>query len=275
MSVSTLPTDAASDARVIRQRVHYANISDTYTAARASAAHQAFIQRWGAALLKPWLDATDVESRRSQIVLDPICGNAHVAPFLIAQSDHVWLNDLSPEMLARIPDAIRSRTKQLTPSDATNLPLDDASVDVVAVSGGLHHLHPHLERGIEEMFRVMRPGGCLLFGEPSDDFFLIRWLRGLVYRWSSRFDHESEAALQSRPMRAMLTRAGFERPSFRPFGHIGYMLMAQVELIPLLKRARSRALFRTLSAFDNFVEATPLIKHTCFAMMGAAWKPDR
>lgn len=44
--------------------------------------------------------------------------------------------------------------------DATNLPLDDASVDVV-ISNGVLNLVPEKERAFAEIARVLRPGGRL------------------------------------------------------------------------------------------------------------------
>jgi demethylmenaquinone methyltransferase/2-methoxy-6-polyprenyl-1,4-benzoquinol methylase len=67
--------------------------------------------------------------------------------------------------------------------DAQNLPFGDGLFDVVTVSYGLRNL-ASWERGLEEMWRVARPGGRLLaldFGKPDN-----RILRGLYFsylRW--------------------------------------------------------------------------------------------
>ena len=44
--------------------------------------------------------------------------------------------------------------------DATHLPLDDASVDVV-ISNGVLNLVPEKERAFAEIARVLKPGGRL------------------------------------------------------------------------------------------------------------------
>lgn len=60
------------------------------------------------------------------------------------------------------------RPSKLIVGDVRAMPLTTASYDVVAVQGGLHHLNlPHdLARSVEEIHRVLKPGGRLLMVEP-------------------------------------------------------------------------------------------------------------
>jgi ubiquinone/menaquinone biosynthesis C-methylase UbiE len=77
--------------------------------------------------------------------------------------------DLSEGMLA----ALRRNAEALdcdvetVPCSAESLPFPDGSFDAVIGHAVLHHL-PHLETAFDELFRVLRPGGVILFaGEPS------------------------------------------------------------------------------------------------------------
>lgn len=58
--------------------------------------------------------------------------------------------------------------------DARALPLETASLDLVSVQGGLHHLvlMDDLERTVAEIHRVLKPGGRFLAVEP--------WLTGFL-----------------------------------------------------------------------------------------------
>jgi arsenite methyltransferase len=52
------------------------------------------------------------------------------------------------------------RNVKLVKGDATEIPLDDKSVDVVT-SNGVLNLVPDKQKAFEEIFRVMKPGGRL------------------------------------------------------------------------------------------------------------------
>jgi ubiquinone/menaquinone biosynthesis C-methylase UbiE len=77
--------------------------------------------------------------------------------------------DISPGMLATLERnaerfGIDVRTRAC---DAESLPFEDETFDLVFGHAVLHHL-PDLEQAFGEFFRVLRPGGTLVFaGEPS------------------------------------------------------------------------------------------------------------
>jgi ubiquinone/menaquinone biosynthesis C-methylase UbiE len=77
--------------------------------------------------------------------------------------------DISPAML----EALEGNAQRLgleigtAVCEASALPFEDGSFDLVLGHAVLHHL-PDLSGSFEEFFRVLRPGGTLLFaGEPS------------------------------------------------------------------------------------------------------------
>jgi ubiquinone/menaquinone biosynthesis C-methylase UbiE len=83
--------------------------------------------------------------------------------------DTATCTDISPGML----EALESNARRLgldvetVACDATALPFDDGSFDLVLGHAVLHHL-PFLDRAFAEFHRVLRPGGMLFFaGEPS------------------------------------------------------------------------------------------------------------
>jgi len=77
--------------------------------------------------------------------------------------------DIAPGMLT----ALAANAKGLgldvdcVETDAENLPFPDESFDLVLGHAVLHHI-PDIDRAMEELERVLRPGGTLVFcGEPS------------------------------------------------------------------------------------------------------------
>jgi demethylmenaquinone methyltransferase/2-methoxy-6-polyprenyl-1,4-benzoquinol methylase len=117
--------------------------------------------------------------------LDVCCGTGDVAFALRQRGAAVTALDFSPAMLAVAQQrAKNSRPTQITPpppvqflrGDALHLPFPGESFDIVTVAYGLRNL-ADWERGLEEMWRVARPGARLLvldFGKPGNPFW--RWL---------------------------------------------------------------------------------------------------
>lgn len=85
--------------------------------------------------------------------------------------------------------------------DATSLPFGDGEFEVVVAIGVLHHV-PGWRVVLREVARVLRPGGCYCFAEPSKG----RLTRGM-YRV---FPHPPEAMFERGELLAAIRDAGLE-----------------------------------------------------------------
>lgn len=77
--------------------------------------------------------------------------------------------DISPGMLKSLESTARDLGIKVrtVATDAENLPFADESFDVVLGHAVLHHI-PDLDKAFSEFFRVLKPGGMIVFcGEPS------------------------------------------------------------------------------------------------------------
>jgi SAM-dependent methyltransferase len=77
--------------------------------------------------------------------------------------------DISPGMLGSLENTAKRLGVPVTTvvTEAESLPFDDESFDVVMGHAVLHHI-PDLDRAFSEFYRVLRPGGAIVFcGEPS------------------------------------------------------------------------------------------------------------
>ena len=137
--------------------------------------------------------------KQGEKALDVCCGTGDITFALERAGAEVVGLDFSPPMLAVARERAQraGSAVQFVTGDAMNLPFGDATFEIVTVGYGLRNL-ASWERGLEEMFRVARPGGRLLaldFGKP--DFWLWRklcfgYLRGAVPFLGRIFCHDSD-----------------------------------------------------------------------------------
>ena len=156
-------------------------------------------RRWKRALIKM------AGVRPGDRALDVCCGTGDVAFALRQSGAEVTALDFSPAMLAvaqqRAADSLATggggpRPPQIAPphhapapavrfvrGDALRLPFAGETFDVVTAAYGLRNL-ADWERGLEEMWRVARPGGRLLvldFGKPGNPLWRRLYFGYLKY----------------------------------------------------------------------------------------------
>ena len=102
-------------------------------------------------------------------VLDVACGTGDMMVELMRHGCIVTGVDLSEEMLAIAKQKIASADFQFSTVDfqlgnAEALPFADGAFDAVTCAFGVRNF-VHLEQGMSEMLRVLRPGGCMVILE--------------------------------------------------------------------------------------------------------------
>lgn len=115
--------------------------------------------------------------------------------------------------------------------DGESLPFEAASFDAVTVAFGVRNFE-HLEKGLVDMGRVLRPGGCLAvleFSQPESFpfrqiyFFYFKYILPTIGRWVSKdssaytyLPASVEAFPYGQAFAAKLQEAGFERIRIKP-----------------------------------------------------------
>lgn len=177
---------------------------------------------------------------RFQDALEIGAGTGYFSLNLATQGliENLTATDISPGMLA----SLSSTAEQLgvpvktVVTEAETLPFEDESFDVVMGHAVLHHI-PDLDRAFSEFFRVLRPGGVIVFcGEPSrygdrlavvpkrlGGFVAPVWRRAVKARQLTHTEeelHNDEHSLEPEvdvhafapaDLRAIPPRAGFEQ----------------------------------------------------------------
>jgi ubiquinone/menaquinone biosynthesis C-methylase UbiE len=97
-------------------------------------------------------------------VLDIATGGGHTALKFAPFVAHVTTTDLTPRMLEKAEEFIRSQgvsNIETKVADAENLPFDDASFDLVTCRIAAHHF-PDAAKFVRESARVLKDGGIFL-----------------------------------------------------------------------------------------------------------------
>lgn len=101
-------------------------------------------------------------NRKVECVLDVACGTGDMVLELTKRSYLVTGVDLSEEMLAIAKRKVENGKWEV--ADAEHLPYDDNSFDAVTCAFGVRNF-VHLEQGLKEMLRVLKPGGRMVILE--------------------------------------------------------------------------------------------------------------
>ena len=143
--------------------------------------------------------------RRYETILDVGCGGGAALPLLDRRfGPHQLLGvDADPSMIDRAA-AVAARCRcsvELRVGDAGALDLPDASLDMIFCHQTFHHLTDP-EGAAREFYRVLKPGGVLLFSESCAPF-IRSWLVRVLFR------HPMQAQRFADEYVGLLSRTGF------------------------------------------------------------------
>ncbi len=140
-------------------------------------------------------------------ILDLCCGAGQTTQFLVAKSNQVTGLDISPVALARAGEKVPQA--EYVEGLAQNMPLANNQFDLVHTSSALHEMtSEELEQILQEVHRVLKPGGIFTlidFHPPTNVLF---WLPVAVFLWL--FETETAWQLLKTDLATKLRQHGFE-----------------------------------------------------------------
>ena len=237
--MSDEPRHAHLDAQADRFNAQAATYSDHHGNPLAQHYRDEFIR---AHAFRGGLDGLDV--------LDAMCGSGkrQASSSPKGRTCRVWTSPASQS-------ATQSVGKPCATASITETSFPDESFDLVYVCGGLHHIRPLLSEAVDEIHRVLRPGGHFVFVEPNHDSWSDR-LRRIWYRVDKRFGDDEAAVSVDEDLRPIFGDR-FEQEVVREGGNVAYILLAQSFIVRTPESVRRR-LVPTLTWIERAVHGTPL-----------------
>ncbi len=194
-----------------------------------------------------------LEAAPGQRALELGCGSGVFLERAVATRASVVAFDLSADLIARARAKVAGRGRaSFCCGNAERLPFPDRTFDVVFGSSILHHLD--LPAAFAELFRVLRPGGRLVFAEPNLLNPQIALSFCVLPRRRSGLSPD-EMAFTRFTCRASLARAGFAEIESEPYDFLHPIVPAalvgcvealslRLERIPLLREIAGSQLIR-------------------------------
>jgi len=111
-----------------------------------------------------------------ETLLDAGCGTAPMLSLLVKEfPDKQYTGlDLTPEMI-EVAKKKNLPNTTLVVGDCENLPFEDNSFDIVINSQSFHH-YPNPQDFFNSVYRVLKPGGCLVLRDNTAKSKVLIWL---------------------------------------------------------------------------------------------------
>ena len=159
-----------------------------------------------------------IDTTKAKKVLEIACGTGRVTRRLInhlSPDATLIATDLNAGMLAAAKQHIQQSNLQFAQADAQQLPFEDAGFDVVVCQFGFMFV-PNKQKAFEEAYRVLKPGGKLLFS--TWDTLENNQLTLVIRNVTAKYVDEAAAEFYDVPfsfndkqiIESMLSKAGFK-----------------------------------------------------------------
>lgn len=193
-----------------------------------------------------------------QPVLDIGCGDGLFATICFSAKFQFGL-DLNPHEVARCQR--RGAYEKVIGCDARKIPMDTESVLTVFSNGAFEHI-PELPDALKEIFRVLKPGGTLIFTLPNHLFgrglFFFRLLDRLGLRPAASFYRNAfnrlfrhHYLLSDKEWRELLQSAGFQNSDFLVYHSKRMSAVHELSLVTALPTIITKRLFGRLILFRS------------------------
>jgi ubiquinone/menaquinone biosynthesis C-methylase UbiE len=179
--------------------------------------------RWRDPVQRASLEALELSP--ADRLLDVGCGTGAASRAAAEMGAAVVGVDLSPEMVKEAMTLAGTRENlAFEIADVEHLPFPDARFTAVLCSNAFHH-YPNPSRAVQEMTRVLKPGGRLAIGDATSDLRAAR-LADRFLRW---FEPGHVRLYRSLELGAFVQGTGLDHVQLRRLADGGFAIIRGVK----------------------------------------------
>ena len=194
--------------------------------------------------------------QQGQKVLELGCGIGYFTRSLASSGAEITAIDISPDLLEVARQNCRAENVSFEVQNAYAMTYADKSFDSVVGSSVLHHLE--IDAALNEVYRVLKPGGSIYFTEPNMMNPQIAVQKNVPAIKKRLGDSPNETAFFRWLLQRRLERAGFRHVQIQPFDFLHPRL--------------SPAWIPGFQAFATLLEHVPLISEIAGSLYIRAMK---
>jgi len=212
-------------------------------------------------IYEPMVKGVELDKRR---VLDAMCGSGQISEFVYQKQCELHGLDISERQIALYRERFPNASSHVRSVLETGFP--DHYFDIVLMCGGLHHVHPDINRAVTELHRILRPGGLFLFAEPHAYTVVDRARR--VWYATDPFFMSNESAVDYFRLEKHFSDQ-FNRVSVSYLGNIAYYLVYNSLILRIPLRVK-----KIIAPSALFLESTllPFQTHFLSSYLVAQWQ---
>ena len=198
--------------------------------------------------------------------------NTEILRWLAEQGARPVGIDLAVDTVREARDVLHAHRPWVAVSDVRSLPFSSNTIDLVYSMGTIEHF-PEYRTAVDELFRVLRPGGVAIIGVPNKLDPFLRPLMVHVMNLLGLYDYGMEKSFTPRGLRSVLEHSGFE-----VVGDSGVLFMpGWLRMLDLVCHTRVPALSSVSGAlvrpFAWLYERFPSVRRHGYLIACAVTKP--
>ncbi len=216
--------------KIEKQKQHFESISDKYFNARRTRNHLTLKKFLWSYFFRNENLVGDIPFK----VLEPMCG--------YGEGKEIIANHLSPDFEYEgfdYSEPLIAKIKESDPSlnvyvmDVTKY-IPQKKYDVIILIGGLHHVPDYTEHVLRKVNEALNPNGYFINYEPTQNNFIMRFARNVIYKKNRLFDQDTERAFELKELNQIYSKTGFKIENQIYPGLLSYILYYNPDAFPLL-----------------------------------------